>query len=152
MSRNEDRLPIGRLVFLLSAIAFTLAILIQNFQPFVTVYFLGAFSIPIPLSVAILAAFAGGCLAALIFNQIAFWLDRRNTDFDEPEASKKVADPIRDRDIPKPPKQSYTEDKDTYAYPSRQTRLQDEDEEDDDEDDDEDDVIDVKYIKKPGDL
>jgi len=168
---NEEKLPLGRLILLLGSIVFATAISIQNFQPFVTLYFLNVFSIPIPLSVTILVAFVGGGIVAFVFNQISFWLeDRREAEFDPSFDPNFTAEPPRSTANPNSstgstsnnsPKQSYTGiqdsardlDRDTYEYPPRTSyQKNDEEYDDEEEDDDRNDVIDVKYIKKPEDF
>jgi uncharacterized integral membrane protein len=69
--------PIVRFILLGGAITFLAAIFIQNLQPLVSVFFLGQATMPIPLSLAMLVAFTGGAIAALLVNAIADWLRRR---------------------------------------------------------------------------
>lgn len=124
------------LVFWGVAIACTLIIVFQNLQPLVTVYFLGQFTIPIPLSLAVLAAFLIGGLSAFMINLISFWLSPRinseaefeEEDYEEPPAPKST--PKQKPAVP--PKE------DTVKYGSSY----------DDDYDDEDDVIDVKYLDR----
>ncbi len=115
-----------------TAIACTLVILFQNLQPLVTIYFLGKFTIPIPLSLAILAAFIIGGLGAFVVNQISFWLSPIVDFNDEFEDEEETPPPKAKTSSPKPdPVDSRRYESDEYEY-------------DDDKDDD---VIDVKYIK-----
>ncbi len=144
-------LPIARLILVAVVIACIAAILLQNLQPLVSIYFLGRSTIPIPLSLAILAAFLSGAIAAAIANSIANWLSRRNADAVNSDDST-----TNDKDTePKEPRRSQVkeeevEDSYTTPYPrspsDRRTKLQDDD--DDDDDDDDRDEIFVKYIKR----
>jgi uncharacterized integral membrane protein len=155
---NFDRpIPIVRLILVAAAIACIAAILLQNLQPLVTVYFLGRSTIPIPLSLAILAAFLSGAIAAAIANSIANWLSRRNDDTDPDRnssgtANNKDAEP-KDTRRSQVKEEKKVEDS-TTAYPrspsDRTTKLQDDDDDDydDDDDDDDRDEIFVKYIKR----
>jgi uncharacterized integral membrane protein len=145
---NFSQPPIARLILLAVAIACIAAILLQNLQPLVTVYFLGRATIPIPLSLAILAAFLSGAISAAIANSISSWLSRRNADQADSETNKDTA--------PKETRRSQVKDeeiKDSTPYPrsqsDRTTKLQDDDDFDDDDDDDDRDEIFVKYIKRP---
>lgn len=70
---SASSLPIFQLVIVGIAITVLAAVFIQNLQPLVQVFFLGQKTLPIPLSVAMLAAFAVGGLIALVFNAIASW-------------------------------------------------------------------------------
>jgi uncharacterized integral membrane protein len=153
---NSDRpVPIVRLILLAIAIVCVAAILLQNLQPLVTVYFLGQATIPIPLSLAILAAFLSGAVAAAIANLIADWLSRRNspasTDADEVPDIKDT--PGFKDTVSKTPTRSPqdNDDYDSTPYPrsTSKTTLQDDDDDlgDDDDDDDRDEIF-VKYIKK----
>jgi uncharacterized integral membrane protein len=144
---NFSQPPISRLILLAVAIACIAAILLQNLQPLVTVYFLGRSTIPIPLSLAILAAFLSGAISAAITNSISSWLSRRN-NADSETNNKDTA--------PKETRRSQVKEeevKDSTPYPrspsDRTTKLQDDDDFDDDDDDDDRDEIFVKYIKRP---
>jgi uncharacterized integral membrane protein len=64
---------IAQLVILGFSITILAAILVQNLQPAVQIFFLGQKTIAIPLSVAMLAAFVGGGILALVINAIASW-------------------------------------------------------------------------------
>jgi uncharacterized integral membrane protein len=128
--------PVIRLVSLIFggiAIACTLILLFQNLQPLVTVYFLGQFTIPIPLSLSVLAAFLIGGLSAFIINLISFWLSPRIDAEDEFE-EEDYEEPPAPKSSPKP---SVPKD-DTVRYGSSY----------DEDYDDEDDVIDVKYLDR----
>jgi uncharacterized integral membrane protein len=128
--------PVIRLIFGGIAIACILILLFQNLQPLVTVYFLGQFTIPIPLSLAVFGAFLIGGLSAFIINLISFWLSPRinfeaefeEEDYEEPPAPKST--PKQKPAVP--PKD------DTVKYGSNY----------DEDYDDEDDVIDVKYLDR----
>ncbi len=153
---NFDRpILIAPLILLIVAIACIAAILLQNLQPLVTVYFLGRATIPIPLSLTILAAFVSGAIFAAIANSITNWLSRQN---DEPEPDNKATSSNKDAE-PKEKRRSQVandeEVEDTTPYPrspsDRTTKFQEDDNDDDDDDDDDDerDEIFVKYIKRP---
>jgi uncharacterized integral membrane protein len=146
---SSQKTPVISLFLWGLAIAISLAIVFQNLQPLVVIYFLGKSTIPIPLSLAILAAFLIGGLCAFIINQISFWLSPRDKfadrsqaeledefddEFDEPEEYTKSSPPPK----PKNSKPSPPQD-DTVRYGSSY--------EDEDFDDD-DDVIDIKYVDR----
>jgi uncharacterized integral membrane protein len=142
---NFSQPPIARLILLAVAITCIAAILLQNLQPLVTVYFLGRSTIPIPLSLAIFTAFLSGAISAAIANSISSWLSRRNADEADSETNNKDT-------APKETRRSQVKDeevKDSNPYSrsqsDRTTKLQD----DDDFDDDDRDEIFVKYIKRP---
>lgn len=80
------------------AIACGLIFIIQNLQPPVQIYFLKQITIPIPLGLAILAAFAIGGAAAFITNQISFWLSSKHEDKigESDELQKEYASPDDD--------------------------------------------------------
>ncbi len=152
---SSQPIPIARLILVAVAIACIAAILFQNLQPLVSIYFLGRSTIPIPLSLAILAAFLSGAISAAIANSIANWLSRRNDDTDSDNngtAHNKNAEPKDSK------RSQVTEEKkveDSTPYPrspaDRTTKLQDDDDDDYDDDDDDDDDRDeifVKYIKR----
>jgi len=161
---NDDQvksLPIGRLMVWGLAIAFVLTILFQNLQPLVVLYFLGRFTIPLPLSVAIFGAFTSGAITALIFNLISAWLRRRrdrtiadlyeadlyddDLEEDEPQAVKTESRPPKSNPLKSPPEFD-DDDEDTYEYglapkkDRKRTRYEDED--------DDREIIDVKYIDR----
>jgi uncharacterized integral membrane protein len=144
---NFSQPPIARLILLAVVIACIAAILLQNLQPLVTVYFLGRATIPIPLSLAILAAFLSGAITAAIANSISSWLSRRN--YADSETNGKDNEPKETRRS----QVKEEEIKDSTPYPrsrsERTTKLQDDDDFDDDDDDDDRDEIFVKYIKRP---
>jgi uncharacterized integral membrane protein len=148
---NFSQPPIARLILLAVAIACIAAILVQNLQPLVTVYFLGRSTIPIPLSLAILAAFLSGAISAAIANSISSWLSRSNAD----QADTIDSAPNNKDTAPKETRRSQVKEEkkvedSTTAYPrspsDRTTKLQDDDY-DDDDDDDRDEIF-VKYIKR----
>jgi uncharacterized integral membrane protein len=136
MNKQTSVISLVSLIFGGVAIACTLILLFQNLQPLVTVYFLGQFTIPIPLSLAVLAAFLIGGLSAFIINLISFWISPRinseaefeEEDYEEPPAPKST--PKQKPAVP--PKD------DTVKYGSNY----------DEDYDDEDDVIDVKYLDR----
>jgi uncharacterized integral membrane protein len=138
---NFSQPPIARLILVAVAIACIAAILLQNLQPLVTVYFLGRSTIPIPVSLAIFAAFLSGAITAAITNSIANWLSRRNDDKDTEPKEKRRSQLADDEEV-----------QDTIPYPrspsDRTTKLQDDDDDDDDDDDERDEIF-VKYIKRP---
>lgn len=145
-------IPIARLILVAVAIACVAAIMLQNLQPLVAIYFLGQSTIPIPLSLAILAAFLSGAIAAAIANSVANWLSRRN-DYTEPDSNNSATS---NKDAkPKEKRRSQLADDEEVEdtpYPrssaDRTTKLQDDDDYDDDDDDDRDEIF-VKYIKRP---
>lgn len=148
---NFSQLPIARLILLAVAIACIAAIILQNLQPLVSVFFLGRSTIPIPLSLAIFAAFLSGAISAAITNSISSWLSRHNAD----DADTINSEPNDKDAAPKETKRSQVkeEEMDSTPYPrspsDRTTKLQDDDDFDDDDDDDDRDEIFVKYIKRP---
>lgn len=70
---SSGAFPIVQLLILGLGITVLAAIIIQNLQPAVQIFFLGQKTIPIPLSIAMLTAFLGGALIALVINAIASW-------------------------------------------------------------------------------
>jgi uncharacterized integral membrane protein len=148
---NSNRPPIAQLIVLTAAISSVAAILLQNLQPLVKVYFLGQSTIPIPLSLTMLAAFLSGALAAAIVNSIANALDRRNfaiPDTNAASTASRTKDTGVKDDTQKTTRQSIQDDDDSYTtYPrsGSKTTIQDEDEDDDDDNRDE---IYVKYIRR----
>ncbi|TYQ31936.1 LapA family protein [Pseudanabaena sp. UWO310] len=66
-------IAIVQLVLLCSCITLGAAIFVQNFSTAVQIFFLGQKTIAIPLSVAMLVAFIGGGILALVINAIASW-------------------------------------------------------------------------------
>ncbi len=71
--QNSGAFLITQLIILGLGITFIAAIMIQNLQPVVQVFFLGQKTIPIPLSMAMLIAFVTGGLIAFVCNLIASW-------------------------------------------------------------------------------
>jgi uncharacterized integral membrane protein len=146
---SNQRTPVISLFFWGVAIAISLTFIFQNLQPLITLYFLGKSTIPIPLSLAILGAFAIGGIGAFFINLLSFWLSPRNKfadrsqsefedefddEFDEPEEYTKSSPPPKQKNSkPSPPPD------DTVRYGPNY--------EDDDFDDD-DDVIDIKYVDR----
>jgi uncharacterized integral membrane protein len=129
--------PVISLIVWGVAIACMLIMLFQNLQPLVTVYFLGQFTIPIPLSLAVFGAFLIGGLSAFIINLISFWLSPKinseaefeEEDYEETPAPKSTPTQKSKPAVPKD---------DTVRYGSNY----------DDDYEDEDDVIDVKYLDR----
>lgn len=133
------------------AIAISIAIVWQNLQPLVVVYFLGKSTIPIPLSLAILAAFAIGGIGAFFINLVSFLLspnrelaNQSDQEFDEQfeedeydefeDNTTKSNQSTQSKSYPKsPPKKS----DDTVRYGANYEDF-----------DDDDDVIDVKYLNR----
>ncbi|ELS34156.1 MULTISPECIES: LapA family protein [Pseudanabaena] len=66
-------IAIVQLVILCACITLGAAIFVQNFPTAVQIFFLGQKTIAIPLSVAMLVAFIGGGILALVINAIASW-------------------------------------------------------------------------------
>ncbi|MCY7334150.1 MAG: LapA family protein [Pseudanabaena sp. CAN_BIN31] len=64
---------IAQFIILGFSITILAAIVVQNLQPAVQIFFLGQKTIAIPLSVAMLAAFVGGGILAFLINAIASW-------------------------------------------------------------------------------
>ncbi|AFY74058.1 hypothetical protein Syn7502_02034 [Synechococcus sp. PCC 7502] len=131
MNEQNRIFNLVNLVVWIIAIACTLILVFQNLQPLVTIYFLGKFTIPIPLSLAILAAFLIGGISAFIVNLIGFWLSPKEEEIETDEEFP--PEPLPNPQKPKPSayKSNYVDsvyDKDQY--------------------DDDDDVIDVKYIDR----
>jgi uncharacterized integral membrane protein len=154
---NSDLPPITQLIAVTVAIICIAAILLQNLQPLVTIYFLGQATIPIPLSVAILAAFLCGAIVAAIANSVANLLSRSNdaiansaNNFVNPESRSNKDSGVKDNPQ-QTPKRTIQDDDDLYTdYPrsGRKTTIQNEEDDDDDDDDDNRDEIYVKYIRK----
>ena len=71
--KSSGTIAITQLVILGIVITLLAAIFVQNLQPAVQIFFLGQKTIAIPLSVAMLAAFAGGGFLAFVINAIASW-------------------------------------------------------------------------------
>jgi len=138
MSKQTPVISLVSLIFGGTAIACTLILLFQNLQPLVTVYFLGQFTIPIPLSLAVLAAFLIGGICAFIINLISFWLSPR---IDSEEEFEEIEEDYEENPVPKStPKQKPSAPKDnTVRYVSNSGY---------DDDYDDDDVIDVKYLDR----
>jgi uncharacterized membrane protein YciS (DUF1049 family) len=129
------------------AIAISIAIVWQNLQPLVIVYFLGKSTIPLPLSLAILAAFAIGGMAAFLINLVAFWLnpDRKISNQADQEQFEDEDDEFEDNPAKSNQSKPYPQSPppksdDTVRYGANY--------EDEDFDDDDDDVIDVKYLNR----
>lgn len=137
---SDRKTPLISLFFWGVAIAVSLALIFQNIQPLVTIYFLGKSTIPIPLSLTILVAFLIGGLGAFVINLISFWLNPKDRFVDRSEADEDESDePVYTK--PSPPKYAKPSPPkdDTVPYGANY--------EDDDFDDD-DDVIDIKYINR----
>jgi hypothetical protein len=136
MNKQTPVISLVSLIFGGVAIACILIILFQNLQPLVTVYFLGQFTIPIPLSLAVFGAFLIGGFSAFIINLISFWLSPRidsEAEFEEEDYEEPPAPKSTQKQKPAvPPKD------DTVKYRSNY----------DEDYDDEDDVIDVKYLDR----
>jgi uncharacterized integral membrane protein len=66
-------IAITQLVILCLSITLLAAVFVQNLQPAVQIFFLGQKTIAIPLSVAMLVAFAGGGILAFVINAIGSW-------------------------------------------------------------------------------
>ncbi len=71
--KNVGAFPITQLIILGLGITLIAAIMIQNLQPVVQVFFLGQKTLPIPLSLTMLIAFVTGGLIAFVCNAIASW-------------------------------------------------------------------------------
>ncbi|MCA6509854.1 MAG: LapA family protein [Pseudanabaena sp.] len=71
--KNAGTLPIMPLLILGIGITLIAAVIIQNLQPVVQIFFLGQKTIPIPLSMAMLIAFMSGGFIAFVCNAIASW-------------------------------------------------------------------------------
>jgi len=71
--KNAGTLPIVPLIILGIGITVIAAVIIQNLQPVVQIFFLGQKTIPIPLSMAMLIAFVTGGFIAFVCNAIASW-------------------------------------------------------------------------------
>jgi uncharacterized integral membrane protein len=71
--KDAGAFPITQLIILGLGITLIAAIMIQNLQPVVQVFFLGQQTLPIPLSLAMLIAFVTGGLIAFVCNAIASW-------------------------------------------------------------------------------
>ena len=71
--KSSGAIAIAQLVILGIVITLLAAIFVQNLQPAVQIFFLGQKTVEIPLSVAMLVAFAGGGILAFVINAIASW-------------------------------------------------------------------------------
>jgi uncharacterized integral membrane protein len=71
--KSSGAIAIAQLMVLGITITLIAAIFVQNFQPAVQIFFLGQKTISIPLSVAMLVAFVGGGILALVINAIGSW-------------------------------------------------------------------------------
>ncbi len=118
---SSANLPIIQLVIMAIAITIMAAILVQNLQPLVQIFFLGQKTLPIPLSVAMLVAFGIGGGIALTINAIASW--RQNVAigravaarFDDSSTEAKFPSPERDQGAAKPNPQSFYQDSQTSS-------------------------------------
>jgi uncharacterized integral membrane protein len=148
---NSDRPPIAQLIVLTVAIVCAAAILLQNLQPLVKVYFLGQATVPMPFSLAMLAAFLSGALAAAIANSIANAIGRRNSVTAATSAANTSTKDtgVKDNTQQTAKRSPPDEDDDRYtSYPRSGTKTTIQDEADDDDDDDDRDEIYVKYIRR----
>ena len=71
--KSSKAIPITQIIILGFVITLLAAIFVQNLQPAIQIVFLGQKTVAIPLSVAMLGAFAIGGLIAFVFNAIASW-------------------------------------------------------------------------------
>jgi uncharacterized integral membrane protein len=72
-TNKKSSSAIAQFIILGLSITILAAIVVQNLQPAVQIFFLGQKTIAVPLSVAMLAAFIGGGILALVINAIASW-------------------------------------------------------------------------------
>ncbi len=147
---TNQKTPVISLFFWGVAIAISLTIIFQNLQPLVTLYFLGKSTIPIPLSLAILAAFAIGGIGAFFINLISFWLspsskfqnkyqDEYQDEFDE-DFEAEYEEPTKSKQNKSKPSAKSQPKDDTVRYGTSSNY--------DEDFDDDDDVIDVKYLDR----
>jgi uncharacterized integral membrane protein len=130
---NEQKRIIGLVIWGV-AIACTLVFVFQNLQPLVVIYFLGKFTIPIPLSLGVLAAFLIGGIGTFMINLVSFWLSDRD-EFEED---------IEPEEAPKPqPQQPKQKSNSSYKSEPVDAKYNS-----DEYDDDDDDIIDIKYLDR----
>lgn len=72
-TNKKSSSAIAQFIILGFSITILAAIVVQNLQPAVQIFFLGQKTIAVPLSVAMLAAFVGGGILAFLVNAIASW-------------------------------------------------------------------------------
>ncbi|PZO44469.1 MAG: hypothetical protein DCF19_01575 [Pseudanabaena frigida] len=71
--KSLGAIAIVQFAILVLTITIIAAIVVQNLQPEVHIFFLGQKTLPIPLSVAMLVGFVGGGVLAFVINAIASW-------------------------------------------------------------------------------
>ena len=121
---RSSNIPIVQLLIMAIAITVIAAIFVQNLQPLVQIFFLGQKTLPIPLSVAMLAAFGIGGIIALTINAIASWrqdivirravMADRVSDDDDNEEVKSNPPPREQREV-KTNVQSFYQDSQNFS-------------------------------------